>query len=75
MVDGKPMLQEELEKMGYTKYRISRLARGELPKYPRLQGFDLDTGCMDGEKLYYEILNGKLQEVSQTEEEMGMRME
>ena len=75
VADGKPMLPEELQKMGYTKYRISQLPRGELPKYPKLQGFDLDTGCMDGEKLYYEILNGKLQEVSQTEEEMGMRME
>lgn len=75
VADGKPMLLEELQKMGYTKYRISQLPRGELPKYPKLQGFDLDTGCMDGEKLYYEILNGKLQEVSQTEEEMGMRME
>lgn len=75
VADGKPMLLEELQKMGYTKYRISHLPRGELPKYPKIQGFDLDTGCMDGEKLYYEILNGKLQEVSQTEEEMGMRME
>lgn len=76
MVDGKPMLQEELEKMGYTKYRISRLARGELPKYPRLQGFDLDTGCMDGEKLYYEILNEKLQEAGQVPgEEIEIKME
>ncbi len=75
VADGRPMLPEELQKMGYTKYRISHLPRGELPKYPKLQGFDLDTGCMDGEKLYYEILNGKLQEVSPTEEEMGMRME
>ena len=76
VVDGKPMLQEELEKMGYTKYRISRLARGELPKYPRLQGFDLDTGCMDGEKLYYEILNEKLQEAGQVPgEEIEIKME
>lgn len=76
VVDGKPMLQEELEKMGYTKYRISRLARGELPKYPRLQGFDLDTGCMDGEKLYYEILNEKLQEAGQMPgEEIEIKME
>ena len=76
VVDGKPMLQEELEKMGYTKYRISRLARGELPKYPRLQGFDLDTGCMDGEKLYYEILNEKLQEAGQVSgEEIEIKME
>ncbi len=76
VVDGKPMLQEELEKMGYTKYRISRLARGELPKYPRLQGFDLDTGCMDGEKLYYKILNEKLQEAGQVPgEEIEIKME
>ena len=76
VVDGKPMLQEELEKMGYTKYRISRLARGELPKYPRLQGFDLDTGCMDGEKLYYEILTEKLQEAGQVPgEEIEIKME
>lgn len=76
VVDGKPMLQEELEKMGYTKYRISRLAKGELPKYPRLQGFDLDTGCMDGEKLYYEILNEKLQEAGQVPgEEIEIKME
>ena len=76
VVDGKPMLQEELEKMGYTKYRISRLAKGELPKYPRLQGFDLDTGCMDGEKLYYEILNEKLQEAGQVSgEEIEIKME
>lgn len=75
VADGKLMLPEELQKMGYIKYRISQLPRGEFPKYPKLQGFDLDTGCMDGEKLYYEILNGKLQEVSPTEEEMGMRME
>lgn len=76
VVDGKPMLQEELEKMRYTKYRISRLARGELPKYPRLQGFDLDTGCMDGEKLYYEILNEKLQEAGQVPgEEIEIKME
>lgn len=76
VVDGKPMLQEELEKMGYTKYRISWLARGELPKYPRLQGFDLDTGCMDGEKLYYEILNEKLQEAGQVPgEEIEIKME
>ena len=75
VADGRPMLLEELQKMGYTKYRISQLPRGELPKYPKIQGFDLDTGCMDGEKLYYEILNERLQEVSQTEEEMGMRME
>lgn len=76
VVDGKPMLQEELEKMGYTKYRISRLDKGELPKYPRLQGFDLDTGCMDGEKLYYEILNEKLQEAGQVPgEEIEIKME
>lgn len=76
VVDGKPMLQEELEKMGYTKYRISRLDKGELPKYPRLQGFDLDTGCMDGEKLYYEILNEKLQEAGQVPgEEIEVKME
>ena len=76
VVDGKPMLQEELEKMGYTKYRISRLAKGELPKYLRLQGFDLDTGCMDGEKLYYEILNEKLQEAGQVPgEEIEIKME
>ena len=76
VVDGKPMLQEELEKMGYTKYRISRLAKGELPKYLRLQGFDLDTGCMDGEKLYYEILNEKLQEAGQVSgEEIEIKME
>lgn len=76
VVNGKPMLQEELEKMGYTKYRISRLAKGELPKYPRLQGFDLDTGCMDGEKLYYEILNEKLQEAGQVPgEEIEIKME
>ena len=76
VVDGKPMLQEELEKMGYTKYRISRLAKGELPKYPRLQGFDLDTGCMDGEKLYYELLNEKLQEAGQVPgEEIEIKME
>lgn len=59
-----------------TKYRISRLARGELPKYPRLQGFDLDTGCMDGEKLYYKILNEKLQEAGQVPgEEIEIKME
>lgn len=76
VVDGKPMLQEELEKMGYTKYRISRLDKGELLKYPRLQGFDLDTGCMDGEKLYYEILNEKLQEAGQVPgEEIEIKME
>ena len=76
VVDGKPMLHEELEKMGYTKYRISRLDKGELPKYPRLQGFDLDTGCMDGEKLYYEILNEKLQEAGQVPgEEIEIKME
>ncbi len=76
VVDGKPMLQEELEKMGYTKYRISRLDKGELLKYPRLQGFDLDTGCMDGEKLYYEILNEKLQEAGQVpREEIEIKME
>jgi len=76
VVDGKPMLQEELEKMGYTKYRISRLDKGELPKYQRLQGFDLDTGCMDGEKLYYEILNEKLQEAGQVPgEEIEIKME
>ena len=76
VVDGKPMLQEELEKMGYTKYRISRLDKGELLKYPRLQGFDLDTGCMDGEKLYYKILNEKLQEAGQVPgEEIEIKME
>ena len=62
--------------MGYTKYRISQLAKGELPKYPRLQGLDLDTGCMDGEKLYYEILNEKLQEAGQVPgEEIEIKME
>lgn len=76
MADGKPVLLEELQKMGYTRHRISQLPKSELPKYPKLQGFDLDTGCMDGEKLYYEILNEKLQEAGQTpEEEMGIKME
>ena len=76
MADGKPVLLEELQKMGYTRHRISQLPKSELPKYTKLQGFDLDTGCMDGEKLYYEILNEKLQEAGQTpEEEMGMKME
>lgn len=77
VLDRKSMLQEELLKMGYTMYQIGLLPKGELPKYPKLQGFDLDTGCIDGEKLYYELLNEKLQETGQVpeEEEMGMKME
>ncbi len=77
VVDGKPMLQEELRKMGYTEHRIGLLPKGELPKYPKLQGFDLDTGCIDGEKLYYELLNEKLQEAGHVpeNEEIGMKME
>ena len=76
MAEGKPLLRTQLLEMGYTESRIDRLPRVEVPKYPKLQEFDLDTGCMDGEKLYYEILNEKLQEARQTQEEgMGMKME
>lgn len=76
VLNKKPMLLEELLQMGYTKYQIYQLPRGELPKYPKLQGFDLDTGCIDAEKLYYEILNEKLQETGHVQkEETGMKME
>lgn len=76
LAEGKPMLRTELLKRGYTESRICRLPRTELPRYPKLQGFDLDTGCIDAEKLYYEILNEKLQETGHVQEEgMGMKME
>lgn len=76
LAEGRPMLRTELLKRGYTESRICRLPRTELPRYPKLLGFDLDTGCIDAEKLYYEILNEKLQETGHVQEErMGMKME
>lgn len=76
MAEGKPLLRSQLLEMGYTESKIDRLPRVEVPKYPKLQGFDLDTGCMDGEKLYYEILNEKLQEAGQVPgEEIEIKME
>lgn len=76
MAEGKPFLRTQLLEMGYTESKIDRLPKVEVPKYPKLQGLDLDTGCMDGEKLYYEILNEKLQETGQVpEEEAGIKME
>ena len=67
--DGKGMFREELRKLGYTEARINKLPKTEIPKYPTMQGFDFDTECYDGEKLYYEILNEKLEELEQGESE------
>lgn len=77
-VDGKGMLREEAQKLGYTKAAIDKLPKTELPKYPAMQGFDFDTGCYDGEKLYYEILNEKLEELElakASEEVLDLKME
>ena len=37
-------------------------AKVKVPRYPTLQGLDFDAGCYDTERIYYEILNRKLQE-------------
>lgn len=62
LVDGKPFFRTDLEKQGYSCSRIKMLEKVDVPRYPQLQGFDFKTGCYDGEKIYYEILNEKLLE-------------
>ncbi|NBK91681.1 hypothetical protein D5278_06760 [bacterium 1XD21-13] len=75
-VEGQPMLREEVRRLHYKEYQIDKLPRCELPKYPKLAGFDLDTKCYDSERLYYELLNKKLEEQEQVQEESSvMRIE
>lgn len=47
-------------------------AKVMVSRYPMLQELDFDTDCYDTERIYYEILNSKLQE---QEPEWELRME
>ena len=64
LVDGEPQFSVDIRQKKYSRSRMKEImeAKVMVPRYPMLQGLDFDTECYDTERLYYEILNSKLQE-------------
>ncbi|RHR56333.1 hypothetical protein DWX10_06445 [Clostridium sp. AF18-27] len=64
LVDGEPQFSVDIRQKKYSRSRMNEImeAKVKVPRYPTLQGLDFDAGCYDTERIYYEILNRKLQE-------------
>ena len=63
-MDGEPQFSVDIRQKKYSRSRMKEImeAKVMVPRYPMLQGLDFDTECYDTERIYYEILNSKLQE-------------